>query len=261
MIEWFTHGGIALEYEVSGQGRPLVFLHGLGGSARQIQGVCQPISGVRLICPNQQGHGGSGADWESFGFDRLAEDVIALLDHLSIRKAAFAGISMGAAVCLNLAVRFPERVEKLLLIRNAWLDGPMAEPVRRAYYDLGQSLHLGGMDAFRETLSYPVISETTPYTQNAFTIPFGEEFNRRNWQKYCILPGQAPVASLDALREISVPTLILANRNDFCHPFAYGEILSRYIPGSSFREIPDKDSDSTGHKEQVNRAVRELMLG
>ena len=261
MMDSFTYGGIRLEYEVSGQGRPLVFLHGLGGSVRQIQGVCQAIAGVRLICPNQQGHGGSGADWERFGFDRLAEDVIGLLDHLKLEKAAFAGISMGAAVCLNLAVRFPERVEKLLLIRNAWLDGPMPEPVRRAYYDLGQSLRLGGLDAFRETRSYPVIMETTPYTQNAFTIPFGEAFNRRNWQKYCILPGQAPVSSLEALRAISVPALILANRNDFCHPFAYGEILSRYLPGSSFREIPDKDSDPAGHKEQVNRALRDLMLG
>ena len=37
-------------------------------------------------------------------------------NHLKLEKAAFAGISMGAAVCLNLAVRFPERVEKLLLI-------------------------------------------------------------------------------------------------------------------------------------------------
>ena len=121
MMDSFTYGGIRLEYEVSGQGRPLVFLHGLGGNAgvqnngfpgnsgsiRQIQGVCQPIAGVRLICPNQQGHGGSGADWERFGFDRLAEDVIGLLDHLKLEKAAFAGISMGAAVCLNLAVRFP----------------------------------------------------------------------------------------------------------------------------------------------------------
>ena len=261
MMDSFTHRGIHLEYEVTGQGSPLVFLHGLGGSIQQIHGVYTLVPGVKLICLNQQGHGNSGADWESFGFDRLGEDVIALLDHLHLNKAAFAGISMGAAVCLNIALRFPERVEKLLLIRNAWTDQPMAEPVQNAYYDLGQALHRGGYEAFLQTEGWRIISGTSPYTRNAFTIPFQEDFNRENWQKYCILPGQAPVASLEGLREISVPTLILANRTDFCHPFAYGEILSRYIPGSVFREIPDKDSDPAGHKEQINRAVAELMKG
>lgn len=261
MIQCFTHHGIPLEYEVSGQGCPLVFLHGLGGSIRQIHGVYTSVPGVKLICLNQQGHGNSGADWESFGFDRLAEDVIALLDHLHLNKAAFAGISMGAAVCLNIALRFPERVEKLLLIRNAWTDQPMSEPVQKAYYDLGQALHSGGYEAFQQTEGWKIVSGTSPYTRNAFTVPFQEDFNCKNWQKYCILPGKAPVDSLEALRSLSVPAMILANRNDFCHPFAYGEILRKWIPGALFREIPDKDSDPAGHKQQVNRAVAELMKG
>lgn len=67
--------------------------------------------------------------------------------------------------------------------------------------------------------------------------------------------------SLEALRSLSVPAMILANRNDFCHPFAYGEILRKWIPGALFREIPDKDSDPAGHKRQVNRAAAELMKG
>ena len=106
MMDSFTHRGIHLEYEVTGQGSPLVFLHGLGGSIQQIHGVYTLVPGVKLICLNQQGHGNSGADWESFGFDRLGEDVIALLDHLHLNKAAFAGISMGAAVCLNIALLY-----------------------------------------------------------------------------------------------------------------------------------------------------------
>lgn len=259
MTECFTHEGVNLQYEVTGEGKPLVFLHGLGGSIRQIQGVYDPVPGVRMITLDQQGHGNSGVDWESYGFDRLGEDCVALLDRLGVDKAVFAGISMGAAVCLNIAVRYPARVEKLLLIRNAWLWGPQAEPVRSTYFDLGESLHRGGVEAFRRTGSYPVIDKTTPYTKNAFSLPFQEEFNRRNWRKYCILPGQGPVASPEALRGVSAPTLILANRNDFCHPFAYGETLASHIPGAMFREIPDKDSDPAGHRAQINRAVRDLM--
>lgn len=259
MTDFFTHRGVRLEYTVSGQGSALVFLHGLGGSIRQIQSTLDPIPGIRLIVPNQQGHGNSGADWETYGFDRLGEDVVALLDYLGVEKASFAGISMGAAVSLNIAVRSAPRVERMLLIRNAWTDQPMSEPVQRAYRDLGQSLHLGGLEAFRKTAGWDIISKTTPYTKNAFTVPFQEEFNLKNWEKFLLLPSQAPIASLGALRNLHIPVMILANKNDFCHPYSYGKLLEKAIPGAVFRQIPDKDSDPTGHRQQINLAVRELL--
>ena len=80
MTGTFLSHGVRLEYRTEGEGKPLVFLHGLGGGIGQILSVYQPIDGVKLITLNQQGHGDSGADWDSFGFDRLAEDVIGLLD-------------------------------------------------------------------------------------------------------------------------------------------------------------------------------------
>ena len=54
-----------------------------------------------------------------------------------------------------------------------------------------------------------------------------------------------------------MPVVILANRNDLCHPFAYGEDLHAAIPGSVFVEIPDKDRDSSGHRQMINRVIRE----
>ena len=70
------------------------------------------LEGVCLIHLNQQGHGESEACWEKFDFDHLADDVCDLMDRLEIKKAYFAGISMGAAVCLNLAVRYPPEGRK-----------------------------------------------------------------------------------------------------------------------------------------------------
>ncbi len=147
MKETFAHNGILLEYEVSGEDAPLVFLHGLGGGINQIDAVYEPVEKVRLITLNQQGHGNSGVNWERYDFDYLADDVVALLDHLHLEKAVFAGISMGAAVCLNIAVRYPQRVEKMLLIRNAWTDKPMAEEVCRAYWDMCHPFEYGELIA------------------------------------------------------------------------------------------------------------------
>ncbi len=135
-MDQFEYNGVILEYEVSGTGIPFVFLHGMGGSVEQIRSVYEPVRGIRLISMNQQGHGNSGVNWDRFDFDHLGDDVIALLDHMGVEKAVLGGISMGAAVSLNTAVRYPERVQQLLLIRNAWTDHPMPVTIIACRNDL-----------------------------------------------------------------------------------------------------------------------------
>lgn len=256
----FVNRGIKLEYQVTGKGIPFVFLHGMGGSIWQIESVYEQIEGVQLITLNQQGHGGSGADWETYDFDRLGDDVAALLDHLDIEQAYFAGISMGAAVSLNVAVRYPGYVKKMLLIRNAWTDRPMSRDVRQAYHDMGLSLKEGGIEAFYQTRGWEIIKEASEYTKNAFISPFQDTASRKNWQKFLILPGKSPVAPAESLRNIKIPVTILANRNDLCHPFAYGEYIHEQIPRSLLTEIPDKDTDSITHRQMINQAVFNMLM-
>lgn len=258
-METFDSNGVRLEYTVSGTGRPFVFLHGMGGSIEQIRATYEPLDGVKLIAMNQQGHGESGADWADFGFERMAEDVCALLDRLGIERAVVGGISMGAAVALNLALRFPNRVEKLLLIRNAWVDRPMSPEVRRAYRDMGEALRSGGLERFHGSEGWQIVSQKGNYTRNAFTAPFGDPASVRGWQKYLILPEQAPFSSLSDLESLTMPTTVLACRNDFCHPYAYGERIAERIPYAHFCEIPDKDSDGAGQKRRINEEIRRLF--
>lgn len=251
--------GLLLEYEDAGKGIPLVFLHGMGGSVDQIKKVYDPIDGVRLITPNQEGHGESKADWEYYDFEHLADDVVALLEHLSIEKACFAGISMGAAVCLNLAIRYPKRVKALLLIRNAWTDEPMSEDVCRAYADMGNCLKEGGLESFYQTEGWKIVNGTSDYTRTAFTGTFGDKSCEKFWEKYLILPKKTPISSEKALEDITVPVTILSNKNDLCHPFEYGEYFHKRINGSEHVEIPDKDTDSSGHRKMINEALVCMM--
>lgn len=255
----FLHKGRKLEYIVRGQGTPLVFLHGLGGSVQQILQAYDPLEQVQLIALNQQGHGNSEADWKTYGFQEMADDVMALLDVLGIPKAVFAGISMGAAVCLNGAVRYPRRVKSLLLIRNAWTDQPMSQKVQKAYGDLGKALRQGGVEAFQKMEGWQIVRESSDYTRSAFLGAFLDPSNQKNWQKYEILPACTPISSLDELGTLFLPVHILANRNDLCYPFSYGERLYQAIPGSRFTEIPDKDRNPKEHREQMNRAIREMI--
>ena len=261
-IERINICGLDMEYTCIGSGIPLIFLHGMGGSIRQITGTCDPIDGVRLIIPNQPGHGSSEADWENYSFDTLADSIIALTDALQLPQAYFAGISMGAAVCLNIALRYPARAKALLLIRNAWTDSPMSEDVQTAYHDMGLCLKSGGPDAFQATRGWQIVcASRSAYTSSAFISPFKDESCLRFWQKYLILPALVPVADASSLAKLQIPTAILANADDLCHPLEYGKQLAERIPGAIFTEIPSKDADPNLHREMINRAVQKMLFG
>lgn len=258
-MQQLRNRGRNLEYMTEGEGIPFIFLHGLGGSVKQILSAYEPIEGIRLITMNQQGHGGSDAEWDTYDFDSMGDDVIALMDSLNLEQAYFAGISMGAAVCLNAAVRFPERVKKLMLIRNAWTDRPMSEAVQNAYYDLGIALRENSEEGFWKSRGGEIVSGESAYTRGAFEGAFADDSNRKNWKKYLILPKKTPIASVNELMGLSMPVTILANKNDFCHPFAYGEYLAERIPGAVLKEIPDKDADAAGHKKEMNKAIQAML--
>ena len=257
----FENNGRKLEYEVTGSGYPVVFLHGLGGSIGQMVSAFDLPEGICRIALNQQGHGGSDFDPEVFSFDTMADDTAALLSFLGIEKAGFAGISMGAAVALNTAVRYPFLAEKLLLVRNAWTDRSMAEDVTQAYRDLGLALKEKDEAAFWASEGGKIVSATgSAYTKGAFAGPFSEEPQLKNWQKFLLLPPSAPVRDASEIESLRVPVMILACRGDFCHPYERGAYMHAHIPGSVLHEIPGKDADAAAHKVLSNRYFREFML-
>src|SRR5947209_7539475 len=126
-MSFFTHDGLSFHYREVGDGVPFVFQHGLGGDVNQPFGLFAPPSGVRLLAFDCRAHGETRplGDPEKLSLASFAEDLHAFLDHLGIERAVVGGISMGAAVALNFALRFPERLLGLVLSRPAWLDGPM----------------------------------------------------------------------------------------------------------------------------------------
>jgi pimeloyl-ACP methyl ester carboxylesterase len=107
--------GIRLFHVEVGAGPPVVLLHGgLANSdylADQARGLAQAH---RVILVDSRGHGRSTRDQRPFGYDLMADDVIALLDNLRIDKAAIIGWSDGGIIGLDLAMRYPNRVTRVL---------------------------------------------------------------------------------------------------------------------------------------------------
>ena len=126
-MPFLDRDGVRVNYRVEGDGLPFIFQHGLGGDVSQPFGVFTPAGGVRLIGMDFRGHGETRPLGEvaKLKIECLADDLVALLDHLEIDRAVIGGISLGAAVSVSTALRYPERVMGLVLSRPAWIDRPL----------------------------------------------------------------------------------------------------------------------------------------
>ncbi|WP_457321990.1 alpha/beta fold hydrolase [Roseateles sp. P5_E11] len=100
--------GQKMYYEVHGNGKPLVLLHG-GVAASEAFGANLPLLAAshQVIAVHMQGHGHTRDVDRPLRFETLADDVAALIEHLGLKKAAVMGYSLGGGVALQLAIRHP----------------------------------------------------------------------------------------------------------------------------------------------------------
>ena len=122
-------GGAEIYYEIHGDGPPLVLLHG-GVDPSQTFGA--PLAAMakthKVIAIHLRGHGFSTDSDAPWSTEAMADDVAAVLQQLCIGKARFMGYSLGAAVSLQVAIRHPELVEKLVSVSVAFsTDGDYPE--------------------------------------------------------------------------------------------------------------------------------------
>ncbi|MGC7094327.1 alpha/beta fold hydrolase [Amycolatopsis lurida] len=110
--------GLNMYYETQGQGQqPLVLLHGSLSTITTSFGKLMPrlAQTRRVIAVEQQGYGHTADRDQPLSIEQMADDTVALLDQLGVAKADFFGYSMGSSVALQVAVRHPDRVRKLVL--------------------------------------------------------------------------------------------------------------------------------------------------
>jgi pimeloyl-ACP methyl ester carboxylesterase len=263
----FERDGIAFHYRDVGQGVPFVFQHGLGGDVRQPAGLFVPPPGVRLLSLDARAHGQTQplGDPSALTFDAFGDDLVAWLDHLRLARAVIGGVSMGAGVALNVAVRYPERVAGLVLSRPAWLDGSMPPENVARYGTLAQLLRAAGAaggaeQALRSALAEFEVSEdyrgllvSSPDTAQSLRGQLTNERAVAAVERLERLPADRPLADLHAAAAIRVPALVLAHRFDPIHRFTFGVALAQAIPGASFVPLTPKSVSRERHAAEVQR--------
>jgi pimeloyl-ACP methyl ester carboxylesterase len=108
--------GIRMYYEIYGQGKPLVLLHGGGSTIQTTFGRVIPLLARHrlLICVELQAHGRTGDRNSGISFEQDADDVAALLKNLGISKADIFGFSNGGHTALQMAIRHPQLCNKII---------------------------------------------------------------------------------------------------------------------------------------------------
>ena len=119
-MPYFDNEGVKINYEIEGEGPELIMIHGFAASIEinwRLPKWIDVLKGEnRLILVDCRGHGKSDKpkDPAQYGM-KMLEDVVKLMDHLSIKKANFFGYSMGSMITLGLLIREPQLFKSAIL--------------------------------------------------------------------------------------------------------------------------------------------------
>ena len=108
--------GLEMHYEAHGEGPPLVLLHGAYMTADMMAPLASGLAGIRqVIVPEMQAHGRTADIDRAITYEQMADDTAALIRHLELGAADVVGYSMGGATALQLAIRHPALVRRLVV--------------------------------------------------------------------------------------------------------------------------------------------------
>jgi pimeloyl-ACP methyl ester carboxylesterase len=118
--------GLNMYYEIHGAGHPLVVIHGAYMTIGTMGEVVPELARTRqVIAVELQGHGRTADIDRPLSYEQIADDVVALLGHIGIEVADFFGYSMGGGVALQVAIRHPDVVRKLVVASASYTSDGM----------------------------------------------------------------------------------------------------------------------------------------
>lgn len=216
--------GIDTYYEVSGEGEPLIVLHGAYMNIPAMGAIIPKLAeSHRVYALEFQGHGRTTDIDRPITYPHLADDVAAFMEALGIEKADVFGYSMGAAAGLQLAIRHPGKLNKLVAASVAY-DAEGWQPEFKAF-----------------------IPEMT--VEMFVGMPFAEEYRKlaANPDGFPVLVEKLiqlekePMAWEDEVRAIKVPVLIIAGDADVAtleHTVALFRLLGGGVMGDMGKPLP-----------------------
>ncbi|MEO6012423.1 MAG: alpha/beta hydrolase [Devosia sp.] len=244
----FLSAGIEIAYEISGEGRPILLIHGFASSGRinwVNTGWVEALkdAGYQPITIDNRGHGKSRKiyDPKLYFAHEMADDAARLLDHLSLTTVPVIGYSMGARIAAYLCLRHPERVRSTI------------------WGGMGINLLTGLEDSEEiiEALTAESLADVKGATGRQFRIFADHSKADRAALAACMISSREPMAEAD-VRKVTTPTLVAVGETDDMagdpHP------LAALLPNAEALVIPKRNHMlATGDPKFKTAAVKFLL--
>jgi pimeloyl-ACP methyl ester carboxylesterase len=211
--------GIKIHYAIYGQGSPVIFLHGgLANSnywGEQVEAIAVHHT---VVLMDSRGHGRSTRDARPYGYDLMADDVVALMDALKIPNAAIVGWSDGGIIGLDLALRHKDRIGRVFAFAANTVTSGVIEGVEKNSTFVAFIARAGK--------EYAALS-ATPNEYSAFVDQISKMwFSEPNWTD-------------DQLKGIDTPVLVVDGDHDEAIKRAHTEYIAAAIPHAGLLILPN----------------------
>jgi pimeloyl-ACP methyl ester carboxylesterase len=253
-----------IHYLEAGRGAPVILLHGSGGEGARWMPTMQGLApDFRVIAPDQIGWGASDKPLTIYHGGVFAEFVARFMREIGVPKAALVGQSMGAGVALQMAVKYPQMVERMVLVNGGSFISPNDRPPPAATPDwhARQIANAGTLAESREYLekmyyNHSLISDEL--VEHNLILRLRSAYTAESVQT-ASARGLGQLTE-EEVRGIKLPTLLVWGANDKLSPPANADKLHAAIVGSR-KLLIDKAGHYPfiEHPDQFNAAVREFL--
>jgi len=219
-------------------------------------------AGFRVITPDLRGYGETPPERLPARMESYADDLVALLDELTIEQAVFGGMSMGGYVLMSLLEHHPQRVSAaMFLMTRAAADDPAGKERRKLLAD--EALHTGPgkiADTFESVLFGPGVARTRPELVTEV----------RSWM--LATPPGGMAAGLLAMRErkdyidqlasFRLPALVVGAEQDLAIPLGHSVVLAKGLPQATLKVVEGAGHLANLEKPEIfNRYLVEFLQG
>jgi 2-hydroxymuconate-semialdehyde hydrolase len=245
--------------------QPVIWLHGSGPGVTSLsnwEDATARLSHYHNLCPDILGFGASThpnpppvgmSDWT----DLRGETIVGLMDVLGIEKAHFVGNSMGGAITLNIVKRWPERVDKIVLMGSGgapFKPGPALTGMA-TFYEAPSTERLRAMLAAFVYDKDALADRLQRVAEARLPLSVREDVKRSHLSTFTSEGARRPGITEEQLAAITNPTLLLHGREDQMIPVSASIWLSERIPNSQLHVF-----SKTGHWTQLEQADKFTFL-
>jgi pimeloyl-ACP methyl ester carboxylesterase len=230
--------GLEIEYEIQGDGPPIVFVHGLGATSNVWHAQRTTLSKYyRVIVYDRSGSGRSQKARTSYSIEGWADELAGLLECVAVPAAVVVGHSLGSTISQRFAAKYPGRTKALVLAGG---EAYLTPEGKNALTERAKAIETSGLVSVVDRWLSAVLSAATREANPALAGLLRHMYlsnDAKTYVAHSIALRDADVRSDH--KKIACPTLLLVGDQDLVTPLSWQQRIAASIADSRIRIIPD----------------------